>query len=90
MVTALIVMASIVVVFAGYLLIAPAALNAGRFARARTVNCPEWDLPARVRLGAWVAGLTSAYGTPRLVLKRCNLLDSGEACAQDCMKTLHA
>ncbi len=88
MTTALIVLVSVLGVFVVYLLVAPLVMNSGRFSRAYAVHCPVRQEQAHVRVGSWVAGLSSAYGAPLLVLGRCSLLEPGQTCAEGCLKTL--
>lgn len=90
MTTFLIVSASILLVFATYALIAPVALNYGRFGGGFEVKCPSRLQPADVRVAASRAAITSAYGSPSLRLRRCTLLRPGESCDEACLKGLSA
>ena len=90
MITLLIVFASILSVFALYSVLAPLALNVGRFRGGFQLTCPNGARPADVQVRAGRAALSTAYGDPQLRLRRCSLQRPGEWCNEACLKGLQA
>jgi hypothetical protein len=86
MTTLLIVFASILSVFALYSVLAPLALNIGRFRGGFRLNCPNGGRSADVKLHAGRAALSTAYGDPQLRMRRCSLQRPGEWCDEACLK----
>jgi hypothetical protein len=84
--TLVLVLASILVVFALYAIVSPLALNYARFASRFRLPCPERHVDASVEVKAAGAALTSAYGGARVHMRRCSLLLPGEGCNEECLK----
>jgi hypothetical protein len=85
-----VVLMTVLVVFATYTVLAPLALNLGRFDCGFALHCPERQEGAVVEVRAAGAALSSAYGEPSLKLRRCSLLAPGKACRQECLKGITA
>jgi hypothetical protein len=90
MTTLLLVSASILLVFVLYTVLAPVALNIGRFSGVLRLNCPNREESAEVRIHAGQAALSSAYGMPQFHQRGCSLLGAGENCDEACLKGLQA
>ena len=90
--TLLIVSATIVLVFAAYALLAPLAMNFGRFSQPFHVPCPECTVEADVEVKATRAALGAAYGlgNKALQVRRCSLLPKGETCDGACLDRIAA
>lgn len=83
------VLGSVLLVFAVYAIVAPFALNYGRFTRPFRLPCPERHLNASVEVKATGAAISSAYGG-RVRLRKCSLLSPGQGCDEACLKGLTA
>jgi hypothetical protein len=90
MVSFMMVFAAILLIFATYTLLAPLALNAGRFLGRFRLTCPNRSEHAEVQVHAARAALSAAYGTPDLGLRHCSLLRPGDTCNEGCLKGLAA
>jgi hypothetical protein len=88
--TLIVVLSSVLLVFALYAIVAPLALNYARFAHRFKLPCPERHVNAAVEVKATGAALTSAYGGSRVHMRRCSLLLPGEGCNEECLKGLAA
>jgi hypothetical protein len=84
--TMVVVLASILLVFALYAIVAPIALNYARFASRFRLPCPERHVDAAVQLKATGAALSSAYGGSHVRMSRCSLLLPGEGCNEECLR----
>ena len=84
----IIVMLSILAVFLAYTLIAPTVLGLPQFIGKFRLPCPVHRAYASIRLNPFGAALTSAYGEPRLRVRRCSLRGKGEQCGEDCLTEL--
>jgi hypothetical protein len=84
------VLAAILLVFVSYTVMAPLALNARRFVGKFHLTCPNRGEVAEVKVRAARAALSSAYGSPRIMKRRCSLLRQGETCNEACLKELTA
>ena len=86
MLTLGVVMMVLAMVFVVYTVLAPLALNYGRFGNGFRLACPERNIHAQVDVNASGAALASAYGVRRLNLRKCSLLSPGEVCDEACLK----
>lgn len=90
MTTLLVVYGAIVAVFVAYTLLAPTLLNLPRFFGGFLLKCPERQAYADIRVNPFGAALTSAYGNPRMHVRKCTLLQRGEKCGENCLQGLAA
>lgn len=88
--TLLIVYGAILAVFVGFTLFAPTLLNLSRFIGGFMLKCPERQAYAHIRVNPFGAALTSAYGDPRMQVRKCTLLEPVEKCEQACLRDLAA
>jgi len=88
--TLILVLGSVLLVFALYSVLAPVALNYSRFTRPFRLPCPERHMNAAVEVKASSAALSSAYGGSRVHMRRCSLLLPGQGCDEACLKDLAA
>lgn len=58
-----------------------------RFRRPRPLRCPQTGSQVRVSLAAGRAGLTSAFGSPRLRVAACSLWPEKQGCEQGCLRS---
>jgi hypothetical protein len=90
MLTLGVVLTAIVAVFAVYTVLAPLALNYGRFGNGFRLPCPERNETAKVDVNAAGAAISSAYGLQRLHMRKCSLLSPGDVCDEACLKGISA
>lgn len=90
MLTLGVVLTAIVTVFAIYTVLAPLALNYGRFGNGFRLPCPERKVAAQVDVNAAGAAISSAYGLQRLHMRKCSLLAPGDGCNEACLKGVSA
>lgn len=76
-------------VFLAYSVLAPLALNLGRFIGRSWLFCPEHQEYARVGVHPFAAAFTAGYGAPALSVRRCSLLPPGQACDEQCLNGAH-
>jgi hypothetical protein len=88
MITPVILIAVILGVFVLYTIVGPTAFNLNRFMGRFRLYCPSHATFADLRLNAFGAALTSAYGKPAVDVRKCTLLNEGEICGQDCLEEL--
>ncbi len=67
-------------------LVAPMLTFAPRFMRKFSVSCPTYGIFTRVRVNALGAGISAAYGTPKVHATRCPLRGRNETCDSACLK----
>jgi len=60
----------------------------GRYRGARTVTCPETEMPVLVEVDALHAALTGALGQPDLKLQACQRWPMKQDCGQECLARL--
>ena len=88
MITPVILIAVILGVFVLYAVVGPTLFNLNRFIGRFRLYCPTRATFAELRLNAFGAALTSAYGKPILDVRQCTMLHKGEKCGQDCLEEL--
>jgi len=75
-----------VIVVGLYFVVAPVVVSTYRRYRGRrTIICPETDQIAEMAIKAGHAGVTAAFGKPRLRVKWCSLWPSRKGCAEECV-----
>jgi len=85
MTTSLWIILAVLGVFAAYTLVAPLALNIGRFIGRSWLFCPDRREYAQVRLNAIRGALSSAYGNPHVTVRGCSIRNPGETCDEKCL-----
>jgi hypothetical protein len=85
MTTTLSLILSVLGIFALYALVAPIALNVGRYVGRNWLFCPEHQEYARVGVRPLGAALGVAYGARSLSVRRCTLLGRGQTCDAQCL-----
>lgn len=69
-------------------IVAPVAVEAFlRFRAPRPLRCPQTGSDARITLAAGRAGLTAAFGSPRLQIAACSFWPEKQGCNQGCLRT---
>jgi hypothetical protein len=86
MTTTLWIVVGVLGVFVAYTLVAPLALNVGRFLHRTWLFCPERKEHALVGVHALSSALRSAYGDPKLSVRTCSILKPGETCDANCLE----
>jgi hypothetical protein len=72
-------------VFFAYALLAPIAMNIGRFTGRNWLFCPDREEYAQVRVNPLRAALSTSYGAPDVTVRTCTLLKPGQACDEHCL-----
>lgn len=78
----------ILAIFLAYSVLAPVAMNLGRFAGKRRLLCPNHKAYGVIRFKALRAALGVGYGLPNPRVKKCSLRHRGEECDQACLRNV--
>jgi hypothetical protein len=68
-----------------YVVLPVVADTYSRFRGGRTLTCPDTQAPAEVAIDAGRAAASSAFGKPKLQVKRCSRWPEHEQCGQECL-----
>ncbi|MBI2371269.1 MAG: hypothetical protein HYV08_13740 [Deltaproteobacteria bacterium] len=69
-----------------YVLLPLVLTTVARYRGSRALQCPETGGLAAVSVDAVQAGVTSAFGKPRLRVSRCSLWPNRWDCGQGCLR----
>lgn len=84
----LLIWTALAVVVLGYVLVAPAGLNLGRFVGRLRVQCPQRHQATWIKVNPLSAAISAPYGHAHTHVRACGLLGHNDRCGEECLRDL--